>query len=180
MAVLNRLVLATMPLTACYAPELRDCAVSCTRQDDCAPGQVCGAEALCAAPAIAGRCATLTASDAGAGAAMDGPPSDGEAPVPPNDGPTSTLTVRISGRGHVVVLGTGWCDHTAPHQRCTFEVQRGIERTLTATPAVGMRFDRWSEACTGRSATCQVTPLALATSVHARFRDDDDDDDDDD
>jgi len=40
----------------CYSPELRDCAVSCASPDDCAPGQVCGSDAYCAAPEIAGTC----------------------------------------------------------------------------------------------------------------------------
>ncbi|HET9622508.1 MAG TPA: hypothetical protein VFP84_14145, partial [Kofleriaceae bacterium] len=51
---------------ACYSPELHDCTLSCATSADCAGGQVCGADKLCAAPATAGRCEQLaTAPDAG-------------------------------------------------------------------------------------------------------------------
>jgi len=51
MAVLIR-ALAVLALASCYDPELRDCVVTCAGSDDCADGQVCGADRFCAAPDV--------------------------------------------------------------------------------------------------------------------------------
>jgi hypothetical protein len=64
-------------VTGCYDPAVRDCTIACTAGDRCGPGQVCGSDGWCAAPAVAGRCKALATPDAhvaprpDAGAAID-------------------------------------------------------------------------------------------------------------
>lgn len=185
MAVLSWLVLAVpviaVPAAAgCYAPELRDCAVSCTAAADCAPGQVCGADAWCAEPSIAGQCSALSLVDAGASGDA---PADAALPrvdafVPPSDAPPAyALTIKIGGRGRVLVDGLGQCDHSAPGQTCSFPVALGVELVLTAIPLPDTQFDKWSGGpCAGQDETCQLIPILLTTFVEAKFRNGSDDD----
>lgn len=51
---------------------------------------------------------------------------------------------------------------------CTHRYPVGTTVTLTATPASGSRFLRWSGACSGTARTCTVQ-MAAATRVVARF-----------
>jgi hypothetical protein len=51
-------------LAGCYQePLFPDCVKLCRDGADCAPGQRCGDDGLCAAPEIAGRCAAITDAD---------------------------------------------------------------------------------------------------------------------
>lgn len=56
---------ALLGATACYSPELQDCAVTCAADGDCGPGQVCGSDRMCAVPTVAGSCARGGRHDAG-------------------------------------------------------------------------------------------------------------------
>lgn len=172
-------VLAGAP--GCYSPSLADCTVSCAGPSECASGQVCGNDGLCAAPEVAGRC--MIAPDAGADAALDaGVIIDAPIPVmidaavpdapPPPPPKTVKLRVQIGGKGRVVVDGRGTCSASAGPGGgdCTFDVARGAAQTVRAVPIqLDQRFLSWSSpTCRGQSATCTFTPAA-DTVVVAQF-----------
>jgi hypothetical protein len=72
------------------------------------------------------------------------------------------LTVKVSGRGTVVVSGKA-CAAT-----CTRSFAEGVVANLRARPARGFRFAGWGGSCRGRNAACSVL-LAGARMVSARF-----------
>jgi hypothetical protein len=150
-------------LAACYQPSLRDCTVSCASPGDCAHGQVCGADGMCAAPGIAGHC--MTAPDAGQ------PPRDAAVDARPDTTPTVRLTVLVMGKGSVVLDGTTTCSSLDPqHGNCSYDVEPGIAITAQATAIQSDQiFVRWtSETCSDASARCTFTPDG-ATTISARF-----------
>jgi hypothetical protein len=153
--------------TGCYSPSLRDCTVSCASENDCAGGQVCGSDKLCAAPDIAGKC----------GMAMPGP----DAEVPPVDAAVDaaidaapvamvSLRVQITGKGDVVVTGVGTCPSDGPQKGdCTFSVPANVQRMARATGKMGDKFKRWSSIVCGlQGETCTFTPL-VTTSIAVQF-----------
>lgn len=69
-------LLAAIAVTAaCYDPTLRNCTVTCLGPGECAEGQVCGADGLCAIESIAGRCAAFLDGGVIDGARIDGGPA---------------------------------------------------------------------------------------------------------
>jgi len=68
-------------VASCYSPDVRDCTVTCSDNADCADGQRCGSDHLCAAPDHAGRCGDAPADarprDGHRGASDDDPPAPG-------------------------------------------------------------------------------------------------------
>jgi hypothetical protein len=163
MEVLAPLAAAAL-LAACYQPSLRDCTVSCVSPGDCAHGQVCGADGMCAAPDIAGHCA-MVAPDAGR------PPRDAAPRDAAPDAPTVRLTVLVSGRGSVVLDGGATCSSLDPqHGNCSYDVAPGIAITAQATAIQADQiFARWtSETCSTAPARCTFTP-DVATTISARF-----------
>ena len=163
MAVLKLLSLAA-GLTGCYAPELRDCAVTCGADSDCGPGQVCGGDQMCAAPAIAGHCDQRPTPDAA---------SPHDAFVVTVDAITVVnLQIVIKGKGTVEVADIGSCSDAAPDHTCTFTVPMGVPRVLHAVPGESFVFEKWEPgACTGDLPTCDVTPTEL-TLATAKFKHD--------
>jgi len=160
MDLLAGLALAGVALAGCYAPALRDCTVSCASRDDCAAGQVCGGDGMCAAPEVAGRCA-MVATDAGP------PPIDAatDAPI------TVRLTVQITGKGKVNLEGVGSCSSDAPQKgSCGYDVAAGAMQTAQALPIqLDQVFTMWSSTtCSGQSARCVFAPAGAAT-ITARF-----------
>ena len=153
----------SLALAGCYSPALRDCTVSCTSAGDCATGQVCGADGMCASPAIAGRCGALV--DAGS---RDGPPLDA---APPDAARTVRLTVQVTGKGSVAVGGAGTCSsQDSDRASCTYDVVPGVPLTAQAMPIdPADAFSMWSSmTCAGQGALCRFTPAA-ATMITARF-----------
>jgi hypothetical protein len=158
LAALGALVALAAPV-GCYAPSLRDCTVSCEATSDCASGQVCGDDGLCAVPEVAGRCATIevdagTTVDAGADAAPDGPP-------------LVTLVVQIDGKGSVDVAGRGVCSSEIQRGRCMYDIPFGVAQRVEAI-AIDNRqpFVGWTSlACAGQGAVCTVVPLTATTVV---------------
>jgi subtilisin family serine protease len=74
------------------------------------------------------------------------------------------LTVSKTGSGTVTSSPAGInCGST-----CTAPFNGGAAVTLSATPAVGMKFTGWSGACTGAASTCAVS-ITAARSVSAAF-----------
>jgi hypothetical protein len=159
----------------CYAPAVRDCTVSCGSAGDCATGQVCGADGMCASPAAAGQCARL-APDAGIPDAPAAPGRDAGAPIdappdaPPRDaGPSVRLTVQIAGKGSVAIDGVGTCSSQDPPKPCGFDVAAAAQLTLQAAGLDGDQFAMWTSlACAGQGARCTLTPI-VPTTVSARF-----------
>ena len=158
MVILRTLLFAYL-VTACYSPELRDCAVACNQAADCAPEHVCGADGFCAAEAVAGRCA----------AGVDAGEPDTGTDTGTDAWPLVRLSVHIDGHGAVAIPTIGDCDGGGDQTECQFDVKQGSPITLYATPEDHWRFDRWSKACDGQAtATCAIAP-AMKASVHVRF-----------
>jgi hypothetical protein len=180
MAVLRSgALVVALALASCYSPDLRDCTIACASQNDCAYGQVCGADQFCAAPEIAGRCSELPA-DAGS-ADRDAGVADGKldarvdaAPVPPDSPLMVPLHLKIDGDGRAIVPGEEPCEKQGPqHGDCHYEIALGIPLTLTAEPYESSRFDRWNGMpCDQQDETCTFIPTAAA-DVHARFKKED-------
>jgi hypothetical protein len=136
-----RSLLGLVLLSACYDPDTVDCTITCSAADECAEGQVCDSDGFCAAPEIAGRCVESVA-----------------------------LEVHIDGDGKVSLDGIGECDsRTADDRTCTFSVHANQPRRLRAVPYDDRSFESWSSACSGETATCELTPVMELTRVGAKF-----------
>ncbi len=82
-----------------------------------------------------------------------------------------SLVVQIMGRGSVSIANVGACNVPAPAHQCTFVVPVGLARQIVATGTEDDEFEKWtSVACGGQTATCTFTPVALSTTVAAKFR----------
>jgi hypothetical protein len=173
-------VAALVVLAGCYAPSLRDCAVSCAGPADCAPAQVCGDDGLCAAPEVAGHCA-MTSVDAGrmpdAAPPLPrdaAPPRDSAPPVDaaePDAPLVVKLHVQIEGKGSVVVDGRGTCSSTDPsHGNCMYDIALGVAQRVQATEIDPMQsFLGWTSiTCAGQGPTCTFTP-PVAVTIVAKF-----------
>ena len=149
---------AAIGLAACYSPSLRDCTVTCSAATDCARGQVCGNDGLCAAPDVADHCTDVIA-DAGIDAR---PPVDAVARV--------NLHVHIDGEGDVE-LGAMSCKSGAPQNgNCDFSVVANVSLTLDAVDLTDHVFEKWTAGpCIGQVVrTCAFAPIA-ATDVGAKW-----------
>jgi hypothetical protein len=164
MGVLAGIAAAGLALAGCYSPSLRDCTVSCGSASDCATGQVCGADGMCASPAVAGRCdAQVDAGHPDAPAGLDA--------ALPDAARTVRLTVQILGRGSVIVDGVGACSSQDPDKgNCAYDVVAGMPLTAQASSITATDvFVTWSSVtCTGQGARCQLTAV-IATAIAARF-----------
>jgi hypothetical protein len=141
MRTLSLLGLASLALGACYAPELRDCTVTCTESTDCADDQVCDGDGFCAAPEIAGTCGT------GSGSTVS----------------KLSLRVTIDGPGAVEVVGVGTCTSD-----CTWMVDAGASVQLLALDGE-KKFERWKTAnCASQDTSCTLAMTASAIVI-ARF-----------
>jgi hypothetical protein len=159
-------VLLAAAISACYAPKVHDCELSCASAADCAAGQRCGADQLCAARGV--TCAAPVI-DAGVGLDARGLPADGKphADAKPVDASVDVvLTVMITGMGTVVVSGGPACPMTGP---CQLSVPIDDLTTLIAQPGKQSMFDAWTTGpCTGQGATCTLVPTG-STTLAVRF-----------
>ena len=140
-------LLCSVLLGACYAPELSDCTVTCTRENECAADQTC-AGGKCAASGV-----------------------DCREPEP-TPKPMVALRVDVEGEGSVVITGVGLCGGPGPPPRetCTWMVERGITLQLSAQVVTDKEFDKWTTpVCAGQDATCSVTATSALT-VGAKFK----------
>jgi hypothetical protein len=142
---------------ACYAPDVRDCKVTCDRTLDCADGQVCGSDRFCAAPGASGTC--------GSSATIDASMTPPDAPFhPPDAQATVELQIMIMGNGSVELTGGGTCTTS-----CTLAAPFGVVATLYAVPDPKQQFDRWETLpCAGQPTTCTFVALAPAM-IAVRF-----------
>lgn len=158
---------AGLALAGCYSPSLRDCTVSCGSASDCATDQVCGADGMCASPAVAGQCAARVDAGHDAPARLDAALAD----APPDMGRTIRLTVQVMGKGSVTVEGIGTCSSQDPDRgNCVYDVVAGAPLIAQASPlTMNDAFAMWSSAtCAGQGARCQFTPV-IPTVIAARF-----------
>lgn len=147
-----RLATIALLFAACFAPETRDCTLKCTGPTDCGDGQQCGSDGLCAAPAVAGHCATM--------------------PVPPSPSDNVELQLAIKGPGDVMVAGVGTCSSSDPQTMgtCTWQVPARVVRQLDAVVTSSHHgFDGWTAGCVGQDPTCMLMPVMPLTQVGARF-----------
>jgi hypothetical protein len=149
---LHQLLLIIAILSGCYAPDLRDCTVTCSGATDCASGQVCGSDGYCAAEGVAGSCGN--AFDA----AVDSPPS-------------VMLRVMVMGNGQVDVVGAGSCGQSGPPD-CVMQVPKnGRVQATAVTHDASKPFDKWdSMTCAGQGPTCTFTAFLATTTIAAKFR----------
>ena len=167
MGLLARCAALTLALVAgCYEPELRDCTIRCSAATDCASGQVCGSDGMCAAPDVAGQCAERPAV-VDAGVIVDGtkPRPDARPDAPPDAPPPGQLQVTVEGRGRVTVTGIGTCT-----DQCTYTTVLGAQITVEAVPLEEWRFDKWTQGpCIGQPASC-VFSSTTVDNLSAKFR----------
>ena len=175
MDILAPAVAGLVALAGCYSPSLRDCTVTCSAESDCAAGQVCGDDGLCAGPELAGHCsAPMPAPDAGPGPRPDAAPPVDAGPAidaaPPPDAPALiTLHLQIDGKGNVFVDGRFGCSSMGPQKGdCSYDIARGVAQTIRAV-ATSDPFLSWtSVTCRGTSPVCTFTPTA-SVDVVAKF-----------
>jgi hypothetical protein len=149
---LHQLLLILAILSGCYAPDLRDCTVTCSGATDCASGQVCGSDGYCAAEGVAGSCGNAV------DAAVDGTPS-------------VMVRVMVMGNGHVELVGAGTCGQSGPGD-CVMQVPKNSHVVANAvTHDSNKPFDKWvSTTCAGQDATCMFTAFLTTTTITAKFR----------
>jgi hypothetical protein len=147
MAILKLFVVMLVLISGCYAPEVADCTVTCTTDNECAGGLVCTPQGLC---------------------------GDTAATCDDNSGPrTIQLRVAVMGEGKVSITGGPECepddDDDSMGETCTFMVPAG-PLVIEAVVLDDRPFERWTSiVCAGQGARCEVT-LQLDSSVAARFR----------
>lgn len=155
--------------TGCYAPELRDCTVTCSAATDCIGEQTC-ANGWCA---TIGAACTATGPMADASVATPDTASAVDAALDAAVRPDS-LRVTVLNEGSVVVDGVGTC--TSPMMGgmamvCDYTAVHGVQLVAHATPIdEGHEFAKWTDpVCKLQQATCAFTPLA-AISITAQFK----------
>jgi hypothetical protein len=153
-----------LALSACYSPTLHDCTVVCESADDCANGQICGADKLCAAPEAAGKCQQLSGMiDAGVvhndAGMIDAPPPA-----------MVMIRVQIEGKGSVTLDGAGACGaQGGQHGDCTFTVAPRTQTIRVNLLPPGDPFVGWtSMTCKTAGLVCSFTASAGLTIV-AKF-----------
>lgn len=83
-------------------------------------------------------------------------------------GVTETLSIQVTGKGSVAAPG-GVCAGTSGKEvTCTQRYNQDQKVTLTAKPASGYVLTGWTDACTGKKSTCDVT-MSAAETVGATF-----------
>jgi hypothetical protein len=144
-----------------------ECTLACTADTDCVNGQSCTSDGYCAAPSTqcGGRQVPIDAANPGtdAGHIPDGG-GGGSGSGSGSGSTTVAVHVTVDGNG-TVTASTG----TMCTSDCTFQVEKGVAMTFTATPnSTHQSFDSWSGACAAQPALCHVTPNAAIT-VGAKF-----------
>jgi len=140
-------VVALLTLAAgCYDPQVDDCTITCAAIDECADGQLCGADGFCAAPDVAGTC---------------------------NPGvPTAVLTIRIEKKGRITVDNPVFaCESTeGAGTTCMTAIPKTGWLDLHAIET-DKEFERWtSTRCLGQPTTCRLLLGDATLEVSAKFR----------
>ncbi len=151
----ERVFAATVVLLAgCYAPDVRDCTITCGAADECADDQVCNADGYCAADGV--QCPR---GGGGGGGAVDG---GVDAPVG-----SLQLNVRVDGTGRLDIDGVGEC----AKRECTFTVERRPLTIRAVETDPRKPFEKWTTPnCAGQPTTCTYQPQMGMTTVGAKFK----------
>jgi hypothetical protein len=163
----QRVAVGLLVAVGCYSPDVRDCTLTCTDATDCASGQVCGTDRLCAAPAQAGRCARVLGMY-DAGEAVDAR-ADGSIDAHPDAAELVSIQVTVTGKGEVSLDGGGTCTGHGPAVNCVLGAIKGSPATVRAMGLGGNHFMAWSGACDGELPSCTFTPFLPVTDVGASF-----------
>ncbi len=148
---LHQLLLILAILSSCYAPEVRDCSVTCSGANQCAGGQVCGSDGFCAAPGVAGTCGP-GGVDAGVDASS-----------------RVMLHVKVEGSGRLDIVGSGMCGGNGPSD-CMISVPKGPVVINAIATQSDEPFDQWTTSnCAGQSSTCTFT-VTMPALVGAKFK----------
>lgn len=153
-------------VSACYSPELRDCAVQCGPAGACADGLECGDDGFCHTPGSTDMCAAV---DAGATVAdtADADPALPDATAGNSDaGADVTLNVTAAGPGRIRIPA----ENLTCNNSCQYSFPSGTELTIRAIPNnMNVSFDGWTgDVCGGEPPLCTFT-LSAPTSVTASF-----------
>jgi len=143
--------IAILAAGGCYAPDLRDCTVTCGASDECADGQACNPQGFCTAEGV-------TCMAGSGGATVDAPSAT-----------RITLRVQVMGTGKVVVDGVGECADS----ECTWEVPTALLRFTAQQLEAGKPFERWTTTNCGGGQVTQpscVFTAAASTTVGAKFK----------
>ncbi len=141
---LHQVLLVLAILSGCYAPEVRDCTVTCSGADECTGDQVC-TKGLCAAEGVTCGPGGM-ATDAG----------------------VVMVHVMIGGTGKVT-LGTSTCGDNGARD-CMIAVERGSVTALAAPLQADHPFDKWeSMTCNNQPASCTFTANG-PTTIEAKFK----------
>lgn len=146
MGFLARVAMLALVVTAgCYDPDLPDCTLTCNGNDSCGPGQVCGNDGYCAAPAVAGTC----------GPAVE----------------MAQLVIRVDRKGRVTLDNPAFaCESTGGMQTCTTMVPKTGWTDLHAV-RTDKEFERWTSLrCAGQGETCHLLLGDPMIEVAAKFR----------
>lgn len=144
MAILKLLAVMLVLVSGCYAPEVGDCTVTCTTDDECAGGLVCTTQGLCAGTDTA-------CEDQGSGPRM------------------IMLRVSVIGEGKVSIVDGPECIPDEDDDTCTLMVPAG-PLAIDAVVLDDKPFERWTSiVCAGQGPRCQVT-LQLDANVAAKFK----------
>jgi hypothetical protein len=149
MAFLKVFVIMLVLMSGCYAPDISDCSVTCTTNDECVGDQVCTTHGLCAGSPTA--CDDNELVDGGSTPRM------------------IALQVAVDGGGKVAIADGPVCEPTGGSMgsSCVLMVPAG---PLVIQAIAGEKpFEKWTSiVCAGQSARCEVT-LQLSSTVSAKF-----------
>jgi hypothetical protein len=171
-AMVGRLAAVAIGLAGCYSPDLSECVRACNSVDDCATGQTCGADGLCASPENAGHCAELAMPDAPAPPGVDAARADARVDARPDAETMAVLRIEIVGRGEVKALAPidlRCHAYTDAGLVCSWPVPIGVDADLEAKDGHEWTFDSWIGCVPTGAMTCGVTVDPGTTTVEAHF-----------
>ena len=144
-------IAVALALAGCYAPDVRDCTVTCGSATDCADGQAC-TNGYCVADGATPACGAMETPDA---------------PVA-----STAIRITIKGHGRVTFGGVVACDsETAAMGTCTVTVPRHAIVHAQAIADADGSFRNWtSTICPVVSqSTCDFTPATPTLAFGAQF-----------
>ncbi len=151
MAILKFFVVMMVLVAGCYAPDVNDCTVTCTTDNECAADLVCTPQGLCG---------STTAACDGNNSTVDG----GARMI--------RLRVSVMGEGKVMIAGGPVCsprEDMGPGDACDLIVPAG-PLVLEAQVLGNKPFERWTSiVCAGQGPRCEVN-LQLDSNVSAKFK----------
>ena len=168
MAVLRApAAIALVFAAACYGPDAPDCTLACTMDSDCVSGQACTTDHLCAATGIT-TCGAHAMTDGNAATGSDAGMGSGSGS---GSATYITLNLQVDGNGSASTSYGQTCDSIVGPKTCPFQVAKGVQLTITATPHATKMFDKWTGGPCDQVdlPTCSTTPNAMVM-IQAKFK----------